>query len=57
MADIIKVHRLNDGRVLLLNRDHVVSVKETEKGCLVTLGNGKVLEVQETVNDLTSDQR
>jgi uncharacterized protein YlzI (FlbEa/FlbD family) len=48
MADIITVHRLNDGRLLLLNRDHVVSVEETENGCLVTLVNGKVLAVQET---------
>jgi uncharacterized protein YlzI (FlbEa/FlbD family) len=56
MADIITVHRLNDGGLLLLNRDHVVSVEETQKGCLVTLANGKVLAVQETVDELTRDQ-
>ena len=56
MADIITVDRLNDGGFLLLNRDQVVSVEETEKGCLVTLVNGKVLTVQETINELTKDQ-
>jgi uncharacterized protein YlzI (FlbEa/FlbD family) len=56
MADILTVHRLNEGSLLLLNRDHVVPVEETEKGCLVTLVNGKVLTVQETINELTKDQ-
>lgn len=57
MADIITVHRVGDGSLLLLNRDHIVSVEETEKGCLVTVVNGKVLAVRETVTELASNQR
>jgi hypothetical protein len=52
MIKLIQVHPLTSDKIIYINTDHIVMIKQKDSTCKLILTNGESFDVEECIHDL-----